>query len=72
VSGLNYIIVWLGGFKAKPPTGQLKVSTEDTLNSGEISRDLAADAWVPAISDRWASNKVLEIIKDDTTNDIYV
>eukprot|EP00588_Corethron_pennatum_P010628 CAMPEP_0194272840 /NCGR_PEP_ID=MMETSP0169-20130528/6302_1 /TAXON_ID=218684 /ORGANISM="Corethron pennatum, Strain L29A3" /LENGTH=334 /DNA_ID=CAMNT_0039015607 /DNA_START=40 /DNA_END=1044 /DNA_ORIENTATION=+ len=66
-SGLDYTIVRPGGLKAKPPTGQLKVSAEDTLNSGEISRDLVADVCVAAISDRWASNKVLEIIEDDGT-----
>lgn len=64
-SGLDFTIVRPGGLKAKPPTGALKVSTEDTLNSGEISRDLVADVTVAALSDATASNKVLEIIEDE-------
>ena len=39
-SGIDYTIVRPGGLKAKPPTGALQISAEDTLNSGEISRDL--------------------------------
>lgn len=62
-SGLDYTIVRPGGLKAKPPTGGLVVSGEDTLNSGEISRDLVADVCVAALSDPKASNKVLEIIE---------
>lgn len=41
------------------------VSGEDTLNSGEISRDLVADVCVASLTDAKASNKVLEIIEDD-------
>jgi hypothetical protein len=43
----------------------LVVSGEDTLNSGEISRDLVADVCVASLSDAKAANKVLEIIEDD-------
>lgn len=64
-SGLDYTIVRPGGLKAKPPTGGLIVSKEDTLNSGEISRDLVADVCVAALSDPKASNKVLEIIENE-------
>lgn len=46
-------------------TGPLVVSGEDTLNAGEISRDLVADVCVASLSDAKASNKVLEIIEDD-------
>jgi len=66
-SRLDYTIVRPGGLTAKPPKGQLKVNKENTLNSGEISRDLAADMCVAANSDQWASNKVPEIIKDNMT-----
>lgn len=66
-SGLDYTIVRPGGLKAKPPTGALKISGEDTLNSGEISRDLVADVCVASLSDGKAKNKVLEIIEDDGT-----
>jgi len=66
-SGLDYTIVRPGGLKAKPPTGALKISGEDTLNSGEISRDLVADVCVASLTDAKATNKVLEIIEDDGT-----
>jgi uncharacterized protein YbjT (DUF2867 family) len=62
-SGINYTIVRPGGLKAKPPTGGLVISGEDTLNAGEISRDLVADVIVAALTDPKASNKVLEIIE---------
>ena len=58
-SGIDYTIVRPGGLKAKPPTGALKISGEDTLNSGEISRDLVADVTVASLTDKKASNKVL-------------
>ena len=35
------------------------------MNAGEVSRDLVADVCVASISDKKASNKVLEIIEDD-------
>jgi len=66
-SGLDYTIVRPGGLKAKPPTGALKISGEDTLNSGEISRDLVADVCIASLTDGKAKNKVLEIIEDDGT-----
>jgi len=62
-SGLDYTIVRPGGLKAKPPTGGLIVSGENTLDSGEISRDLVADVCVASLTDGKASNKVLEIIE---------
>ena len=62
-SGLDYTIVRPGGLKAKPPVGSLIVSGEDTLNAGEISRDLVADVCVAALTDPKASNRVLEIIE---------
>lgn len=64
-SGLDYTIVRPGGLKAKPPTGPLVISGEDTLNAGEISRDLVADVCVASLTDPKASKKVLEIIEDD-------
>ncbi|KAI2510025.1 NmrA-like family [Fragilaria crotonensis] len=67
-SGIDYTIVRPGGLKAKPPTGALKISGEDTLNSGEVSRDLVADVCIAALTDKKASNKVLEIIEDEVQN----
>lgn len=64
-SGVDYTIVRPGGLKAKPSTGALKISAEDTLNSGEISRDLVADVCVASLTDAKVSNKVIEIIEDD-------
>ena len=46
-------------------SGPLIISGEDTLNSGEISRDLVADVCVASLTDPKASKKVLEIIEDD-------
>jgi len=64
-SGLDYTIVRPGGLKADAPTGALFVSGENTLNSGEISRDLVADVSVAALFDAKASNKVVEIVESD-------
>mmetsp|Transcript_3930 Transcript_3930/g.5712 ORF Transcript_3930/g.5712 Transcript_3930/m.5712 type:complete len:341 (+) Transcript_3930:72-1094(+) len=64
-SGLDYTIVRPGGLKAKPPSGGLVISGEDTLNSGEISRDLVADVCVASLTDGKASRKVLEIIESE-------
>ena len=64
-SGIDYTIVRPGGLKAKPPTGALKISGEDTLNAGEISRDLVADVCVASLTDGKAKNKVLEIVEDE-------
>jgi uncharacterized protein YbjT (DUF2867 family) len=66
-SGMDYTIVRPGGLKAKPPTGALMVSGEDTLSAGEISRDLVADVCVASLTDSKASNKVLEIVEDEET-----
>ena len=64
-SGLDWTIVRPGGLKADPPTGALFVSAENTLNSGEISRDLVADVSVAALFDPKASNQVVEIVESD-------
>jgi hypothetical protein len=36
--GVDYTIVRPGGLKATPPSGNLVVARENTLNSGEVSR----------------------------------
>lgn len=64
-SGLDYTIVRPGGLQAKAPAGELLISGEDTLNSGEISRDLVADVCIASLTDPKATNKVLEIIEDE-------
>lgn len=58
-SGIDFTIVRPGGLKSKEATGALQISGEDTLNSGEISRDLVADVCVASLMDAKASNKVL-------------
>ncbi|GFH49636.1 hypothetical protein CTEN210_06112 [Chaetoceros tenuissimus] len=64
-SGLDYTIVRPGGLQAKAPVGELLISGEDTLNSGEISRDLVADVCIASLTDPKATKKVLEIIEDE-------
>lgn len=66
-SGLDYTIVRPGGLKAKAPTGALSINPENSLNSGEISRDLVADVSVASLNDAKASKIILEIIEDDGT-----
>merc|ERR550514_438304 len=50
-SGLDYTIVRPGGLKATAPSGALVVKGENTLNSGEISRDTVAEVCVKAVFD---------------------
>jgi uncharacterized protein YbjT (DUF2867 family) len=64
-SGLDYTIVRPGGLKATPPSGKLVVSGENTLNSGEISRDLVADVCIAALFDTGSKNKVVEIYENE-------
>jgi uncharacterized protein YbjT (DUF2867 family) len=64
-SGLDYTIVRPGGLSSKAPVGALKISGENTLNAGEISRDLVADVCVAALSDPKVSKKVIEIVEDE-------
>ena len=64
-SGLDYTIVRPGGLKADPPTGALYVAPENSLNAGEVSRDLVADVAVAAVFDAKAKNKVVEIVESD-------
>lgn len=66
-AGIDYTIVRPGGLKSKPATGALKISGEDTLNSGEISRDLVAEVCVASLTDAKTKNQVLEIIEDEGT-----
>ena len=54
-SGMDYTIVRPGGLQAKPPVGALSINKEDTLNSGEISRDLVADVCIASLTDQSAS-----------------
>ncbi len=64
-SGLDWTIVRPGGLKAEPPTGALVTSKENSLNAGEISRDLVADVCVGAIDEPKASNVVIEIVESE-------
>jgi uncharacterized protein YbjT (DUF2867 family) len=64
-SGLDYTIVRPGGLKAQPPSGSLVISGENTLNSGEVSRDLVADVCVASIFDPASKDKVVEIVESE-------
>jgi len=64
-SGLDYTIVRPGGLKATPPAGNLVVAKEDTLSSGEVSRDLVADVSIAAVFDPKASKRVVEIVEGE-------
>jgi nucleoside-diphosphate-sugar epimerase len=66
-SGIDYTIIRPGGLKGKGPTGALSINPENTLNSGEISRDLVADVSVASLNNAKASKTVLEIIEDEGT-----
>lgn len=65
-STLDYTIVRPGGLqdKATGEIGQLVPSGENTLNSGEISRDTVADVCVQALFAPDATNRVIEIFED--------
>ena len=65
-SGLDYTIVRPGGLKASGPTGSLTLYKEDSLNSGEVSRDFVADVCVSALTEAKASNAIVEIIEDES------
>lgn len=65
-SGIDYTIVRPGGLKSDPPTGKLVVSGENTLNSGEISRDLVAEVCVASLFDTNSKNKVVEIYENES------
>lgn len=64
-SGLDYTIVRPGGLKGTAPAGELTLYKEDSLNSGEVSRDFVADVCVAALNEAKASNSVVEIIEDE-------
>jgi len=64
-SGLDWTIVRPGGLKSTPPAGALLMSKEDTLNTGEVSRDLVADVAIAAMFNKDASNKVVEIVEGE-------
>ena len=68
-SGLDWTIVRPGGLKADPPAGSLLTSGENTLNIGEISRDLVAEVCVKALSDAKSANAVLEIVEQEKPKD---
>jgi uncharacterized protein YbjT (DUF2867 family) len=65
-SGLDYTIVRPGGLKGSAPAGELTFYKEDSLNSGEVSRDFVADACVAALNEAKASNTVVEIIENES------
>mmetsp|Transcript_21020 Transcript_21020/g.46092 ORF Transcript_21020/g.46092 Transcript_21020/m.46092 type:complete len:330 (-) Transcript_21020:267-1256(-) len=68
-SGLTYTIVRPGGLKSEAPKAPLVVAPEDTLFSGEISRDLVAAAVVEAVFAEGANNKVVEIMESGSCID---
>jgi uncharacterized protein YbjT (DUF2867 family) len=64
-SGLDYTIVRPGGLKAAPPSGALVVSGENTLNKGEVSRDLVASVCIQALFAAKSANRVVEIYESE-------
>jgi len=64
-SGLDYTIVRPGGLKATPPSGKLVVSNENTLNSGEVSRDLVASVCIQSLFSPNAKDRVVEIYENE-------
>lgn len=66
-SGLDWTIVRPGGLKADKPSGALVTSAENTLSTGEISRDLVAEVCVSALTDAKSANAVLEIVEGEPT-----
>ena len=63
--GLDYTIVRPGGLKATPPSGKLVVSGENTLNSGEVSRDLVASVCIQALFTPSSTNRVVELYENE-------
>jgi len=63
-SGLDYTIIRAAELKDRTPSGYMVVSKEDTLCSGDISRDLVAEFCVQNISDKKYVNKVAEIFEN--------
>jgi len=64
-SGLDYTIVRPGGLKATPPSGALVVSAENTLNKGEVSRDLVASVCIQALFAAKSANRVVELYESE-------
>lgn len=62
-SGLDYTIIRPGGLKGEAAAEPVMFSKEDTLYSGEISRDLVAAVTADAVFSPATSNQVLEIVE---------
>lgn len=65
-SGLDYTIVRPGGLKDKPAEAPAVIGKEDTLLSGEVSRDLVAQVSVDALVKPGARKAVVELIEQGT------
>jgi len=65
-SGLDFTIVRPGGLKDSTSIGKIVATLEDQTFTGEISRELVAQVMVEATLDPLSSNKVIEIIEDDS------
>lgn len=64
-SGLEWVIVRPGGLKDGAPSGELAVSAEDTLFSGEVTRSLVADVCAEAALGG-ATGRVVEVVETGT------
>jgi len=64
-SGMDYTIIRPGGLKNEV-SGKLAFSPEDTLASGEVSRELVAKVMAQAAVLGSSSNKVVEIVETGT------
>lgn len=65
-SGLDYTILRPGGLQDKPVGGAAVIAKEDTLLSGEVSRDVVAQVAVEALVKPGARRKTLELIAEGT------
>ena len=59
------LLVRAGGLKADPPSGALVVSGENTLNSGEVSRDTVASVCIQALFAPKSTNRIVEIYENE-------
>lgn len=65
-SGLDWTILRPGDLKDRASVAPAVISAEDTLLSGEVSRDLVAEVAVDIIGKPGASHRVVELIEQGT------
>lgn len=65
-SGLDFTIIRPGGLRDKAPETAAVIGKEDTLLSGEVSRDLVAKVAVDALTKSGAKSGTFELIEQGT------